>query len=131
LTASAITRDLAADAMEVTQAIQNLANAAPLVAQKTTYVRAYAKTGQRSEHAHSRRAAGGQTQRAGPARFAAERAQRRALADDRAGTYDRSRLNDGWLFLLPASWTEGTVSLEFQVDPRSQHTDPNVGKTTR
>ena len=29
--------------MEVTQAIQNLANSAPLVADKTTYVRAYGK----------------------------------------------------------------------------------------
>ena len=43
LDASAIMRELSADAMEVTQAIQNLANAAPLAAHKTTYVRAYGK----------------------------------------------------------------------------------------
>ena len=43
LNAAAIVRDLAAENLEVTQAIQNLANAAPLVANKPTYVRAYGR----------------------------------------------------------------------------------------
>ncbi|MBX3002149.1 MAG: IPT/TIG domain-containing protein [Caldilineaceae bacterium] len=124
LTASAITRDFMADAWEITQAIQNTANAAPLVANKTTYVRFYA------------------TQSSGPNTTVVEAklygtrngidlpgsplTPVNGLRPLRTGVgYDRARLDDGWYFLLPASWTSGTVALRAEVDPRMAHTDPN------
>ena len=124
LTASVITRDLVASNWEVTQAIQNTANAAPLVAGKTTYVRFYA------------------TQLSGPSApvveaklygtrngFPLPSSPLPALNGIRSlrvgGTFDRARLNDGWYFLLPASWTDGTVALRAEVDPALSYTDSN------
>ena len=129
LAASAITRDLTADAFEVTQAIQNLANAAPLVAKKTTYVRAYAKqlNGPNTPTVDAR-LVGKRNGLDLPGSPLSSINGAHSLAV--GGAYDRARLNDGWLFLLPANWTEGTISLEFQVDPRNQHTDPNVENDT-
>jgi len=124
LSASAITRDLVASNWEVTQAIQNIANSAPLVAGKTTYVRFYG------------------TQASGPSALVVEAklygtrngvplagsplaAVNGARSLVTGGTFDRARLNDGWYFLLPASWTDGTVALRAEVDPRLAYTDPN------
>ncbi|MEZ4555526.1 MAG: hypothetical protein R2854_03580 [Caldilineaceae bacterium] len=42
-----------------------------------------------------------------------------------------SRLNDGWLFHLPGSWTTGNVTLQLEVDPHhSCHTDNALGNNT-
>jgi hypothetical protein len=125
LNASAITRDFKAEGVEVTQGIQNLANSTPLVAKKTTYVRAYA------------------TQLSGPSAPVVE-ARLVGIKNDlplpgsplkpvngvraltTGGGYDRAKLNDGWYFLLPASWTEaGPITLQVEIDPRQMHTDPN------
>jgi hypothetical protein len=127
LNASAIQRDLAFDAWEVTQAVQNLDNEVPLVADKPTFVRVYGR------------------QLSGPAASATDA----WLAGTRGGNplpgsplqpiegsvslapgagYDRADLEDGWLFRLPASWTDaGAVELEAVVDPRQAYNDPNRG----
>ena len=129
LNASAILRDLSADALEVTQAIQNLANSAPLAAKKTTFVRAYAKelSGPNSPTVEARLVGKRNGLDLPGSPLAALNGTRSLTA---GGVYDRARLNDGWLFLLPANWTEGTVALELQVDPRKQHTDPNLANNT-
>ncbi|RLT32720.1 MAG: hypothetical protein DWI57_18180 [Chloroflexi bacterium] len=124
LNASAITRDLAASAWEVTQAIQNAANAAPLIAGKTTYVRFYAT------------ALSGPTAPVVEAKLFATRNGLPLAGSPLAavngvrplrvgGTFDRARLNDGWYFLLPAAWSDGTVALRAEVDPARAYTDPN------
>ena len=130
LGASAITRDLFAEALEVTQAIQNLANNAPLAAAKTTYVRAYARqlTGPNAPTVEAR-LVGTVNGAALPGSPLAPLNGTRSLVT--GGSYDRARLNDGWLFLLPASWTKGNVTLEVQVDPRRQQTDPDLENNSR
>ena len=123
LTASVITRDLKAESMEVTQGIQNLANNAPLAAKKVTFVRAYG------------------TNLAGPAAFTVGARLEgvrgstplpgsplspsngtRSLAV--GASADRARLNDGWLFQLPQSWTTaGLTTLRLIVDPGGAYSE--------
>lgn len=124
LSASAITRDLVASKWEVTQAIQNTANHAPLVAGKTTYVRLYGtQTDGPSAPVVEAKLYGTRNgvSLAGSPLVAVNGA--RALVT--GGTFDRVRLDDGWYFLLPASWTDGTVALRAEVDPRLAYTDSN------
>ncbi len=129
LSAAAILRDLAADNLEVTQAIQNLANAAPLVANKPTYVRAYGRqlSGPNTPSVDARLIGtrGGSPLPGSP--LTPVNGTRSLFA---GGTYDRSRLNDGWLFRLPNSWTTGNVTLQFEVDPYHSHTDDALGNNT-
>ncbi len=128
--ASAILRDLAADAMEVTQGIQNLANDVPLVDNKATYVRAYGRSD------------------SGPVAFAVEA----YLYGTRNGnslpgsplsalngyrwlqpgtTYNRDLINSSWLFRLPDSWTSaGTINLMVVVDARNSYSDSNLFNNT-
>ncbi|MBX7233999.1 MAG: fibronectin type III domain-containing protein [Caldilineales bacterium] len=125
LDAAAILRDFTADALEVTQAIQNLANAAPLAANKATYVRTYGKqiSGPSAANVEAR-LAGVRNGSPLPGSPLAPINGVRALTT--GGGYDRARLNDGWYFQLPSSWTNaGAITLKFQVDPRLIHTDPN------
>ncbi len=125
LNASAILRDLTVDALEVTQAIQNLANAAPLVAQKATYVRSYGKqlSGPGTPNVEAR-LVGTKNGAPLPGSPLAPVNGVRSLVTG-AG-YDRARLNDGWYFQLPANWTNtGAVSLRVEVDARLIHTDPD------
>ena len=129
LTATAITRDLAADAFEVTQAIQNLANDVPLVKDKPAYVRVYGK------------------QLAGPNALTVDAKLfgrrngsplpgsplspvngTKALAV--GGNYNRANKNDGWLFRLPSSWLNGNVELTASVDPNQAYTDPSPGNNS-
>ncbi len=126
LNASAIVRDFSLNGLEVTQAIQNLANNAPLVANKTTYVRVYSKqiSGPSTPNVEARLIGlkdgtplfGSPLRPINPVR---------ALVT--GGNFDRARLNDGWYFLLPASWiAAGNITLQAEVDPRRIHTDPNL-----
>jgi hypothetical protein len=126
LGASAITRDLTVDALEVTQAIQNLANQAPLVAEKLTYVRAYGRqlNGPNSPTVEAWLVGKRNGFDLPGSPLPAVNGVRSLVV---GGSYDRARLDDGWLFLLPAHWTEGAVTLEVQIDPRRQHTDPALG----
>ena len=125
LNASAIVRDFSADGMEVTQAIQNLANSAPLVANKTTYVRVYAKqlSGPSAPNVEAR-LVGIKNDLPLPGSPLQPVNGVRALAT--GGSYDRARLDDGWYFLLPANWiAAGAITLQVEVDPRQIHSDPN------
>ncbi|MBK8050623.1 MAG: hypothetical protein IPK16_28075 [Anaerolineales bacterium] len=125
LNASAILRDLAASAWEVTQGIQNTANAAPLVADKTTYVRVYASelSGPNALIVEAKL----QGTRNGVSLPGSPLSPINGARSLRTGaTFDRARLADGWLFLLPASWTQGAVALHAEVDPRHAYTDPNL-----
>ncbi len=128
LNAAALVRDLSADALEVTQGIQNLANDTPLIADKTTYVRAYA------------------VQNSGPSTLAADAELfgtrngqplpgsplhpingKISIVPNLVGlTYDRGARDAGWLYQLPASWIQaGNISLRLVVDPLGTYTDPN------
>ncbi len=125
LNASALTRDLAADALEVTQGIQNLANDTPLVADKTTYVRAYATeitgTAALDTDAYLYGTRNGNPLPGSPLHPINGR---RWIAT--SVNYDRAWLNSGWLFQLPASWIQsGNISLRVVVDPLQSYTDPN------
>lgn len=134
LNASALLRDLTAEALEVTQAIQNLANGAPLAAEKATYVRAYGRqlSGPNTPNVEAR-LEGTKNGLALPGSPLQPVNGVRSLAT--GGGYNRARLDDGWYFLLPASWTKaGALTLKFAVDPRQMHSDPNradneLGKT--
>ena len=126
LNASAIVRDFSVDGLEVTQAIQNLANNAPLVANKTTYVRAYGKqlSGPSAPNVEMRLVG---TKNDAPLPGSPLRPITGVRALTTGGSFDRAHLNDGWYFLLPASWiAAGNVTLQVEVDPRRIHTDPNL-----
>lgn len=124
LNAAAITRDLAAGAWEVTQAIQNTANGAPLVAGKTTHVRFYAS--QLNGPSASVVEAKLHGSRNGVPLAGSPLAPlngSRVLQP--GGSFNRAQANDSWNFLLPAGWLDGTIVLRAEVDPRQAYTDPN------
>jgi len=131
LNASAITRDFSADGLEVTQAIQNLANNAPLVANKTTYVRVYGKqlAGPSAPNVEARLVG---TKNESPLPGSPLQPINGVRALISGGSYDRARLDDGWYFLLPANWINaGTITLQVEIDPRQIHTDPNRANNSR
>ena len=125
LDASAISWDLKADGLEITQAIQNLTNSAPLVADKPTYVRAYARLlngpDARNVEARLHGSRGGVPLPGSPLS-----PLNGALALSSAVTYDRTNLEDTWLFRLPSSWTgAGDITLRLEVDPQGVYNDIN------
>jgi hypothetical protein len=125
LNATAIVRDFGAEGIEVTQAIQNLANSVPLVANKTTYVRAYARqlSGPSTANVEARLAG---TRGGAPLPGSPLRPLNGIRALTTGAGFDRARLNDGWYFLLPASWiSAGTIDLKLEIDARQIHSDPN------
>jgi hypothetical protein len=124
LTASAITRDLFAERWEVTQGIQNTANAAPLIAKKTTYVRLYGVQLDGPQTTTVDAVLHG-TRNNLPLPGSPLKPVNGARSMATGGAYNRARLNDGWYFLLPQSWTEGAVALRAEIDPRKDHNDPN------
>ena len=103
VSATAITRDLRAANIEVTQGIQNLANSAPLTAKKPTYVRAYGTNalGPRANTVQAR-LYGTRNGNPLPGSFLLPTNGTRSLVQ--GVSPDRARLNDGWLFQLPSSW---------------------------
>ncbi len=122
--ATVIERDLAADELEVTQGIQNLAHDVPLVAHKPTYVRAYGREDSgpaaMGVEAYLYGTRGGSPLPASPLHPI-----NGSLALATGGSYDRANVDDGWLFQLPYSWTDaGTVTLRLVVDPRDLYNDP-------
>ena len=125
LNATALVRDLAANAIEVTQGIQNLADDTPLVAQKTTYVRAFALENSGPDAlavtAYLYGTRGGVPLPGSPLHSIHGRIPLRMGV-----TFDRGQLNSGWLFHLPESWTQqGSVALRLVVDPSNTYPDPN------
>jgi hypothetical protein len=125
LNASALVRDLAANAIEVTQGIQNLADDTPLVAQKTTYVRAFAMNNSGPDALSVDAYLYGS--RSGvPLPGSPLRPIRGRIALHLGVTFSRGQLDSGWLFQLPESWTQqGTVDLRLVVDPLQTYSDPN------
>lgn len=131
LNATAIVRDFSADGLEVTQAIQNLANSAPLVAGKTTYVRVYGRqlSGPSTPNVEVRLTG---IKNDVPLPGSPLRPVNGVRALTTGANFDRARLNDGWYFLLPASWiTAGNVALQVEIDPRQIHSDPNRTNNSR
>jgi hypothetical protein len=125
LTASAIARAFRAEGLEVTQAIQNLANNAPLVADKLTYVRAYATqiSGPSTPNVEAHLVG---TRNGVPLPGSPLQPVHGVRALTSGGSFDRARLNDGWYFRLPENWiAAGTITLQVVVDPRRIHTDPD------
>lgn len=128
--ATAIVRDLAADALEVTEGIQNLANDVPLVAKKPTYVRAYARN-LSGPNAMSVDAWLYGTRNGSPLPGSPLHSLNGTRSLITGGTYDRANLNDGWLFQLPGSWTSaGSVDFQLVVDPQHAYADSNTGNNT-
>ena len=101
LNASALVRDLAANAIEVTQGIQNLADDTPLVAQKTTYVRAFAFENSGpdalSVDAYLYGSRSGVQLPGSPLRPIHGR-----ISLSSGVTFVRAQLDSGWLFQLPS-----------------------------
>ncbi len=128
--ASAIVRDLAADALEITEGIQNLANDVPLTAKKPTYVRAYAREIS-GPNAASVDAWLYGTRNGLPLAGSPLHTLNGTRSLAVGGTYDRAKLNDGWLFQVPTSWTSaGTVNFQLVVDPQHAYADSNLGNNT-
>lgn len=130
LSAATITRDLAADAWEVTQGIQNTANQAPLAANKTTYVRVYGRqlSGPNTLSVEAR-LYGTRNGAPLPGSPLSPINGLRSLVT--GGSYNRVDLNSGWYFQLPYSWTNtGGVHLEATLDPRQFHNDSNRTNNT-
>lgn len=129
--ASAIVRDLAADALEVTQGIQNMANDVPLVAHKPTFVRAYGRENSGPDAVSVEALLYG-TRGGNPLPGSPVLAMNGTRSLATGGSYNRININDGWLFQLPENWsTAGTINLRLVVDPRRQYNDPNRANNER
>ncbi len=125
--ASAITFDLQASQWEVTQAIQNTANQAPLVAKRATYVRVYGRdlAGPTAPGVEARLIG---TRGGSPLPGSPLSPLDGVLNLTAGGSYDRGNATDGWLFKLPESWTtSGGTVLRAEVDPRGFYDDTNPG----
>jgi hypothetical protein len=130
LNATAIVRDFSAVGMEITQGIQNLANSVPLVADKTTYVRAYGTqlSGPSTANVEARLVG---TRNGVPLPGSPLQPINGVRALATGGSFDRARLNDGWYFTLPPSWISvGAVSFSFELDARLIHSDPDRNNNT-
>lgn len=122
--AAPLSWDLRADALEVTQGIQNTANQTPLIARKTTFVRAYAASNA-GTRANNVTAWLYGTRGGSPLPGSPLKPINNPLSLAVGGSYDRVRLNDGWLYQLPASWiSAGQTSFRLVVDPAHVYTDP-------
>ena len=111
---------------EVTQAIQNTANQAPLVAKRATYVRVYGRdlAGPAAPGVEARLIG---TRGGSPLPGSPLTPLDGVLNLAAGGSYDRGNATDGWIFKLPESWTTGSVVLRAEVDPRGFYTDTNTG----
>ena len=112
LDADAIQRNFGADGMQVIQAIQDLADNNPLVATRTTYVRAFGRlnAGPNAPVAEARLIG---TKNEAPLPGSPLQPLNGAIPMPNrglGGIWDPTKLNDGWLFRLPASWTEPAPS---------------------
>lgn len=128
--ASAVTRDLAADVWEVTQAIQNLANDVPLVANKKTFVRVFGQQLEgppvNSANAYLYGERNGTPLPGSPLKPVNGTMPLGVLSGFQRGSLDRS-----WLFELPDNWTNpGALSLSAVVDAQGVYPDSNGGNNT-
>lgn len=128
--AAALKRDMTIAAIEVTQAVQNLENGVPLIADKTTYVRVYGQ--QVSGALKGAAEAWLEGYRNGaPLPGSPLKALNGAQPLITGEPIDREDGRDAkgdWLFQLPGSWDdEGGLELRAIVDPRGAYedTDPS------
>ncbi|MEX1018496.1 MAG: IPT/TIG domain-containing protein [Litorilinea sp.] len=122
---AAITRDLAAAQIEVTQGIQNLNNAAPLAGDKPTFVRAYANhnMGPSANGVEARLHA---TRGGSPLPGSPLTPLNGTRPLQTGAPIDRTQTTNNWLFQLPGSWDNpGTVEFRLEIDPRQLYDDPN------
>jgi hypothetical protein len=115
-----VVEDLEATGLEVTQAIQNLANEMPLVQDKETYVRVYARTSW-IDVAHVDAVLHGT--RDGTALPGSPLSPGRGRITIQTDGGDRDALDDAFYFELPPNWRSGTVLLEAHVDPADEIPD--------
>jgi hypothetical protein len=119
--------DLSVENIEVTQAIQNLANQVPLVQDKTTYARVYVRSAAGSQTADARLhgTRGGAALPGSPL----SPVNGKITAQTTGG--NRANLNDAFYFLIPASWRSGSVTFRAEVLPVAPLSDPNAANNTR
>jgi hypothetical protein len=120
--------DLAAENLEITQGIQNWWNEVPLVASRTTYIRAWVSSNQPGVRASARlRAFRGGTE-IGSAVYPQNPG---GLVRVPCGDAIRGALDDAFLFETRPEWRSGTVT--FQVDLNWDHavTETSYGNNTR
>ena len=123
-TASSITRDLAVANIEVTQAIQNLANQIGLVADKSTYARVYGKQLSGPPAGSIELVLHG-TRNGLPLPGSPLQPLEGNVSLSTSFVFDRAKRQDAWLFRLPSSWiTSGNIVLRAEVDPRKRYEDP-------
>jgi hypothetical protein len=98
--------------MEITQAIQNFADAVPLVQDKTTFVRVYptVKGGNSRVGARLRGFRGGAELPGSPLK------PLYPFTTVHTGGFQRSALNDSFNFVLPREWRSGNVSLQAEIN---------------
>jgi hypothetical protein len=109
-----VVEDLEATGLEVTQAIQNLANDVPLIAGKETYVRFYAQSSW-SEVLNIDALLHGM--RDGAPLAGSPLAPEGGRITIRQDGGDRAEVDHAFYFRLPAEWQSGTVDLRGVVDP--------------
>ncbi len=126
-TASSITRDLAVANIEVTQAIQNLANQIGLVADKTTYARVYGKQVSGPPAGSVEMALHG-TRNGLPLPGSPLQPVNGNVSINTSFVFDRAKAYDSWTFRLPSSWiSAGNIVLRAEIDPRARYEDPTPG----
>ncbi len=125
--------DLTADAMEVTQVIQNLNNDVPLIANKPTYARLYGHLADGPSVFGVNALLYGTRGDGSPLPGSPLRptnGTRNLLSG--VTTFDRSKLADSWLFELPSSWlAAGAIRLSGAVEPRNPRNEVNPGNNAR
>ncbi len=112
-TCTAISTDLTITGLEVTQAIQNLANDVPLIEKKDTWVRVYVNSASFNIGGVDARLYG--TRGGYPLPGSPLVPQFAITARTDGG--NRGNLQDAFLFYLPAAWRNGTVTLQAEVNP--------------
>lgn len=115
--------DLTIANMEITQAIQNLANDVPLVQDKTTYVRVYPKVdiADRRVGARLRGFRGGLELPGSPLR------PLYPLASAHTTGAKRKILNDSFNFWIPPAWRSGTVTFQAEINFGGAVPETNTG----
>ena len=118
--------DLSVRAIEVTQAIQNLANDVPLVENKLTWARVFVRAvpGSQPARVHLHGYCGGVAScpappfcRPGASNFPNATGGRRGV------------LHDSYNFLIPQAWRQGTVTLLADAEPwDASLVDPDAGQ---
>lgn len=115
--------DMHLDAMEVTQAIQDLNNSVELVAGKRTYVRLHASTPVNVADVYATLSG-----RKGFINLAPILSPGNPGGDITVRTApDRAQINDSFWFELPSGWTTaGTLTLTARLDPNGAKFDPDA-----